>query len=684
MLERKKLNVLTHVNLANNSLGNKAATRLGNMLSENSTLAFLDLSWNLIKAEGAQGLQEGLEVNTGLTSLNLSWNGLENEGGVFMGLAIKANQSLKLLDLSHTRISSRGCLTIAEGLRENTTLELNLFWVMTRPATVMSASGANTITDISRSTEHKNSQHAINVHAQHNHDPNKCERRNLCAKDASSTGNLMQNIKLEGRNLKSCKAANLPTSGLLQFDFVSWREKNVMTVMTDQKLDAVQSQIAQLLDCFQTGGDKVTAAELLFTRACDLELNAQQISLAVKGRDSLMLQRSLGWFLYLRFSNPNDVAQTESNMSWLNIGYDTYTRVQLFPDSYGTPQFGIEFDEDSGALLPACDFDMADHQLSQMRLAAVDGGHIAITCSQLASPHRVEVVVLFHPLIVDRVPNFWKVVYDLRAIEQALLMWRLGPINVFDKNHPSGHYVLDLNQPLHEMVARKLVDLAAANHEFANVWNLRLNGRHKNVTENNMWGMLTAESFTPFIEIDFVGTDVFEALLGKNSQEAAALSKHVKGDLVKGALYPYYEDGCGYERLVWQSAAQALYPYYEDGSGYERLVWQSAAQEAKAQSSKQPWLASWDRMVRMLQNPLRVEGPCPGTLKTGPVEILIQMVLDFDAFVSIMMQRTPQQMKSPCNNAGKRDRSPSPRAPLELVVFNKCGELDRGDLPPPC
>ncbi len=33
-------------------------------------------------------------------------------------------------------------------------------------------------------------------------------------------------------------------------------------------------------------------------------------------------------------------------------------------------------------------------------------------------------------------------------------MWRLGPLNVLDKAHPSVHYVLDLSNNLHEQVCR--------------------------------------------------------------------------------------------------------------------------------------------------------------------------------------------------------------------------------------
>ena len=38
---------------------------------------------------------------------------------------------------------------------------------------------------------------------------------------------------------------------------------------------------------------------------------------------------------------------------------------------------------------------------------------------------------------------------------QSVALWRLGPSNLFDKNHPSGHYILDTTNPTHEAMAKK-------------------------------------------------------------------------------------------------------------------------------------------------------------------------------------------------------------------------------------
>lgn len=115
------------------------------------------------------------------------------------------------------------------------------------------------------------------------------------------------------------------------------------------------------------------------------------------------------------------------------------------------------------------------------------------------SPHRVEVAVLCWPVTLDRADNYWTVLYCLQCLEQSNLLQRLGPWRLYTPGHASCHWVLDLSNPGHEEVARKLVGLAVAGGELPNFWNIRLRGVKKAVNENqNMWGMLTAELFTPF------------------------------------------------------------------------------------------------------------------------------------------------------------------------------------------
>ena len=53
---------LTHMNLSRNLFGEQAGVVLGPAISENSSLKFLDLSWNGIRRTGAKAVAEGIKV----------------------------------------------------------------------------------------------------------------------------------------------------------------------------------------------------------------------------------------------------------------------------------------------------------------------------------------------------------------------------------------------------------------------------------------------------------------------------------------------------------------------------------------------------------------------------------------------------------------------------------------------
>lgn len=63
-----------------------------------------------------------------------------------------------------------------------------------------------------------------------------------------------------------------------------------------------------------------------------------------------------------------------------------------------------------------------------------------------------------------------------QCLEQSNLLQRLGPWRLYTPGHASCHWVLDLSNPGHEEVARKLVGLAVAGGELPNFWNIRLRG----------------------------------------------------------------------------------------------------------------------------------------------------------------------------------------------------------------
>jgi len=168
-------------------------------------------------------------------------------------------------------------------------------------------------------------------------------------------------------------------------------------------------------------------------------------------------------------------------------------------------------------------------------------------------------------------------------------MWRLGPDKLFDRNHPSLHYVLDISQPAHEQVARKLIDIANQNPESPNIWNIRLQGQKRSITENrNMWGTFTSETFTPFLEFDFLGPDAHE-MLNKSKSDWEAMHKGDKLDALNKL-----------GKRMELRRIKDMYAYYNDGSGWQRPPWQSRELLMKALLYKAPWMASWDRLMRLL------------------------------------------------------------------------------------
>ena len=127
-----------------------------------------------------------------------------------------------------------------------------------------------------------------------------------------------------------------------------------------------------------------------------------------------------------------------------------------------------------------CHVELVSHPLPPNPTLLHPAVHPMPTCPPpQAGPHRVEVVIIMYAFIVDR-KQFWTVLYALRPLEQGMVVWRLGPLNVFDRAHPSLHYILNLSLPAHEKVAHMLVDMANNNNnngsEVPNFWNIRLQG----------------------------------------------------------------------------------------------------------------------------------------------------------------------------------------------------------------
>jgi hypothetical protein len=97
---------------------------LATMISINSTLTSLDLSWNYLRLAGAVEIGRALAYNSGLRELNLAYNAFGNAGAQAVGDALLSNTTLQRLDMSHNNIPAQGALAIASALKINSALPL--------------------------------------------------------------------------------------------------------------------------------------------------------------------------------------------------------------------------------------------------------------------------------------------------------------------------------------------------------------------------------------------------------------------------------------------------------------------------------------------------------------------------------------------------------------------------------
>ena len=96
--------------------GGRAIAR---MLTMNTTLVDLNLSWNKIRKDSALVLVKCLSQNKTLTSLNLSSNNIGDIAVQHLANALRQNTSMIRLDVSYNGIMPKGTLVMAHALEEN-------------------------------------------------------------------------------------------------------------------------------------------------------------------------------------------------------------------------------------------------------------------------------------------------------------------------------------------------------------------------------------------------------------------------------------------------------------------------------------------------------------------------------------------------------------------------------------
>ncbi|KAL4171911.1 hypothetical protein KRP22_007087 [Phytophthora ramorum] len=122
-VSRNAIGSSEHLNVVRPSV-TTGGEALATMISINSTLTSLDLSWNYLRLAGAVEIGKALAYNSGLRELNLAYNAFGNAGAQAVGDSLLSNTTLQRLNMSHNNIPAQGALAIASALKINYGLPL--------------------------------------------------------------------------------------------------------------------------------------------------------------------------------------------------------------------------------------------------------------------------------------------------------------------------------------------------------------------------------------------------------------------------------------------------------------------------------------------------------------------------------------------------------------------------------
>ncbi len=90
--------------------------------SPSCILESLKVSWNMIRLDSAVDMASSISYNSSLTYLDLSYNSFSHEGGMALGDALIDNRSIKFLSVANNNIDASACFTICIGIQENLAL----------------------------------------------------------------------------------------------------------------------------------------------------------------------------------------------------------------------------------------------------------------------------------------------------------------------------------------------------------------------------------------------------------------------------------------------------------------------------------------------------------------------------------------------------------------------------------
>ncbi|KAM9826850.1 leucine-rich repeat-containing protein 34 [Neosynchiropus ocellatus] len=115
---------VTGLDVSYNNITDEGARRLAELLKDgNSTLKYLNLTFNCVEAAGAEALAEHLQRNACLQVLQLSGNKVGNPGGMHLSRMLQANRTLRELQLTACDLTVESINALAIVLKTNRSLQ---------------------------------------------------------------------------------------------------------------------------------------------------------------------------------------------------------------------------------------------------------------------------------------------------------------------------------------------------------------------------------------------------------------------------------------------------------------------------------------------------------------------------------------------------------------------------------
>ena len=110
------------LDISNCNISGEGAVHLATALTNNSSLAEFDISWNPIGDIGATAFGDIVRNNTALTTLELDRCGITSEGCVQLAAGLTENTTLQTLWLSGNHVGVEGAKALSKVIEENKTL----------------------------------------------------------------------------------------------------------------------------------------------------------------------------------------------------------------------------------------------------------------------------------------------------------------------------------------------------------------------------------------------------------------------------------------------------------------------------------------------------------------------------------------------------------------------------------